>query len=231
MVAATTNHMAIIPFLFHKFSKAIASKNLFLTRSLSYRKKPQALPTNLDYIRYATLGLCYEEIMSKKIDGNLAEVGVFRGDFAKRMNHLFPQRRLYLFDTFEGFDEKDIAIERTKGYSSGSQDFSSTNIELVRNRMPYPNNCIFKPGYFPESAEGLEEKFCLVSLDADLFEPIYQGLRFFYPKLEKGGYIFIHDYNNDHYQGAKEAVLRFCAENEVRYVPIPDSGGTVIITK
>jgi O-methyltransferase len=70
-----------------------------------------------------------------------------------------------------------------------------------------------------------------VSIDTDLYDPIYNGLQYFYPRLVKGGYIFIHDYNNDAYLGAKKAVQQFCAENNISFVPLPDSCGSAIITK
>ena len=44
--------------------------------------------------------------------GECAEAGVFEGDFAKWINQYFPDRKLYLFDTFEGFDMRDIEKEK-----------------------------------------------------------------------------------------------------------------------
>jgi O-methyltransferase len=41
----------------------------------------------------------------------------------------------------------------------------------------------------------------------------------------------VHDFNNLNYKGVREAVLEFCREKGISYVPIPDIGGTVIITK
>ena len=49
--------------------------------------------------------------------------------------------------------------------------------------------------------------------------------------LKNGGYIFVHDYNNDGYKGAKEAVEEFCKENNISRMPLPDAGGTVVISK
>ncbi|MFI5186720.1 MAG: TylF/MycF/NovP-related O-methyltransferase [Chitinophagales bacterium] len=223
--------MAISRFIFHNIAKALSKKKIYLVKSLSFKGRPLTLPLNYDYVRYATLELCYEEIISAGITGNVAELGVYRGSFASRLNQLFSQKKLYLFDTFKGFNDEDVAIERKKKYSSGDQDFSNTSIELVKSKMPHPENCIFKPGHFPQTAEDVDDNFCFVSIDADLFEPIYQGLKFFYPKLNKGGYIFIHDFNNAAYTGSRNAVSLFCKENDIRFVPIPDSGGTVIITK
>ena len=223
--------MSIAKLFFHKISQVLSSRNIYLTKSLNYRGKPQVLQPNFDYIRYATLGLCYEEIMEKKIGGSVAELGVFRGDFSVRLNKLFSDRNLYLFDTFEGFSQQDVHLEREMGHSSGNQDFSSTNIDLVRSKMPYPQKCIFKKGHFPDTAIDLEEEFCFVSIDADLYAPIYNGLAYFYPRLKAGGYIFIHDFNNLAYPGAKQAVIRYCLENNLSYIPLADSGGTAIIAK
>lgn len=221
----------MLKFIFRKLNSVLAGKNIYITKSLNYRNRPQALPTNLDYVRYATLGLCYDEIILNKVTGQVAEVGVYKGDFAKRLNALFPDRRLYLFDTFEGFAEQDVSTDQKHGFSSGKQNFSDTSIALVKSKMVRPEQCIFKKGFFPQTAEGIDEKFCFVSLDADLFAPIYEGLKYFYPRLEPGGYIFIHDFNNEEYKGARQAVQQFCREQKIHYTPIPDSGGTALITK
>ena len=95
--------------------------------------------------------------------------------------------------------------------------------------MPFPDQCIPVKGFFPESAKGIEDSFVLVSLDADLYDPIYAGLHFFFPRLVKGGYILIHDFNNDNYKGARKAVEQFCSEQGLNFVPLPDSGGSAII--
>ena len=97
--------------------------------------------------------------------------------------------------------------------------------------MPFPGQCIIKKGYFPDTTKGLSEEFVFVNIDADLYEPIYNGLQYFYPRLNKGGYIFVHDYNNDAYKGAKEAVDKFCRENDLNKLPLPDSCGTAVLMK
>jgi O-methyltransferase len=218
--------------IYQPFAKLLASKKLHLAKSLEFNSSfKQELAYNLDFVRYTTLELCCNEIKSNNVNGNVAELGVYKGEFAKRINQLFPDKKLYLFDTFEGFDQKDISTEKQSNFSSGEQDFSDTSVELVLGKMKYRNNCIVKKGFFPESAIGVDDKFCFVSIDADLYEPILAGLRFFYPRLEPKGYIFVHDFNNDLYKGARKAMLEFCKENNIGYLPIPDSGGSAIITK
>lgn len=193
--------------------------------SMSYR--------TWDFNRYSSLEFCAHEILDKKISGAVAELGVFEGTFACKLNELFPEKKLYLFDTFEGFEKADLDFETKMGFDDGGQsiDFSNTSIEIVRSKMVHKENCIFKKGYFPDTAIELDERFCFVSIDTDLYLPIYEGLKYFYPRLEHGGYIFVHDYNNKFFSGAKEAVRKYCLENSLNYFPLSDVGGTVVLCK
>ena len=95
--------------------------------------------------------------------------------------------------------------------------------------MSVCNNCIVCKGYFPATTKDIEDKFAFVSIDTDLYEPILAGLQYFYPRLNSGGYIFIHDYNNEGYKGARQAVLEYCKQHQIVFVPIPDLGGSVVI--
>lgn len=185
-----------------------------------------------DFVRVASLRLTAYEINEARIEGSVAELGVYKGEFARYINKFFPDRKLFLFDTFEGFADKDITKDVENGYSRGNEDFSDTNINTVLKRMVYPQNCIIKKGWFPQTTDGMEnEKFVFVSLDADLFEPIYEGLSFFYPRLAEGGAIFVHDYNNPDYKGVHVAVKRFCKEQKIPYFCLSDNAGSVVILK
>jgi O-methyltransferase len=195
------------------------------------RKRNDFIYETSDYVRISSLELIAYEIAEKGIQGNVAELGVYHGDFAKYINILFPNRNFYLFDTFEGFDERDIKKEEEEGFSSYRHDFSDGNINLVLKKMKNPENCIIKKGFFPETAKDVEDNFVFVSIDADLFEPIYEGLCFFYPRLQPGGYIFVHDYNTKGYSGAQSAVRQFSAEFGVPYFPQTDRAGTAIFMK
>lgn len=186
---------------------------------------------HVDYIRLSSLDLIADEINSNSIPGNVAEVGVYRGDFAKHINKVFPDRKLYLFDTFEGFDIRDVGYDIEKNYSIRTTQFSDTSIDLVLEKMEFIENVVVRKGYFPETINGLEDHFAFVSIDVDLYKPIYDALNYFYPRLSKGGYIFIHDYNNAIYKGAKKAVRDYCSENKIPFVPISDNLGTAVISK
>ncbi|MDR1096754.1 MAG: TylF/MycF family methyltransferase [Tannerella sp.] len=197
-------------------------------------KKRQNFVFENEYIRASSLELIANEVYDKNIMGSVAELGVYRGDFAKIINIAFPDRKLYLFDTFEGFDERDVKIEKENGFSMGNQDFSGTSVELVLSKMKHRENCIIKKGYFPESINdggGINDFFSFVSIDVDLYEPMYKGLHYFYDKLNYGGYIMLHDYNNKGYSGVKIALRNFSKKRNIPYFPLCDSWGSAIIMK
>jgi O-methyltransferase len=186
-------------------------------------------------VRNSMLELLAFEINNKNIKGNVAELGVHLGDFAMLMNICFPGRKLYLFDTFEGFNGNDIKKDLELGGGelvlNRANDYSNTNENIVLRRMKYPDNCIIKKGYFPETASELDEEFVFVSLDADLYQPMLEGLKYFYPRLSKGGYVFVHDFFNDVFSGTKKAVIEYSKTENIQYVPLGDKGSIAIVKK
>ena len=179
--------------------------------------------------RHIMLRSCIDEIKNNEVSGNMAELGVYKGDFAQYLNRYLPNKKLYLFDTFEGFNGRDKS--KNDYIHPSSSNFKDTTVDMVMAKMVKPENVIIKKGYFPDTAVGLEEKYCLVSLDADLYLSILNGLEYFYPRLERGGYIFIHDFDNIYWPGVKKAVTECCMRNSISYVPILDRCGSVIMAK
>lgn len=181
--------------------------------------------------RHAMLRNCADEIYSNSVQGNVAELGVYKGNFAKYINRYFKDRKLYLFDTFQGFDKKDKETVIELGIEKQKFTFDDTSINLVLDKMTYKENIIVKKGYFPDTATNLEDRFCFVSIDADLYNPILKGLEYFYPRLEQGGYIFVHDFGGYSFTGCKKAVLEYCNKKKISYVPLMDNCLSVVITK
>ncbi|MGX8714726.1 MAG: TylF/MycF/NovP-related O-methyltransferase [Lachnospiraceae bacterium] len=183
-------------------------------------------------IRSAVLARTARRINDLHVPGAAAELGVYRGDLAWKINALFPNRLLYLFDTFEGFDERDVAIEQEHQTSYAQEgDFRDTSIQAVRSRLPYPAQAHFVKGYFPETAAPyMDQRYAFVSLDADLYAPILAGLEYFVPRMEPGGMILLHDYNNTRFQGAKKAVEAYEGQHgPLKLLPLCDLHGTAAI--
>ena len=177
-----------------------------------------------DWVRFKTLETICREL--KDVPGAVAELGVFRGEFAAAMNALLPERKLFLFDTFTGFDPAETAPE---GLAAAHENASA---EAVLQRLPHAENAVVRAGLFPETAAGLEdETFALVSLDADLEESTLAGLRWFAPRMAPGGYLLLHDWNHPGLPGVRRALERYETERGRRLpgVPVCDITGSLII--
>lgn len=128
---------------------------------------------------------------AQKTKGVMAEVGVYYGGTARIISFARKDnRKLVLFDTFEGIPEiEDIDKEN---YKIG--DFAAP-LEQVKKNLEDCLNIEFCEGVFPGSAGNyINEKFSFVHLDVDTFKSTKGCLDFFYPKMEKGGVIVSHDY-------------------------------------
>lgn len=178
-----------------------------------------------DYVRLATLELLCRRLAD--VPGAAAELGVYRGFFARCIDQLLPERKLYLFDSFEGFGEEAQAS------GSFQAAHANTTIEKVLAILPYPEKVIVKPGFFPGSLGGLEERFCLVSLDVDFYQTTLDGLRYFWPRIEKGGYLLLHDWGSPKLPGVAKALQDFERENGCRIpaIPLCDVGGSLVLCK
>ena len=171
------------------------------------------------------------------IGGAVSECGVNQGDFAYYINLYFRTRKLYLFDTFEGFTRKDVEAERDLGdnmFLDGMFNkvgmFSDTSVEIVMKKLLYPDKVVIRKGRFPETAEEIEDRFAFVNLDMDLYLPTLEGLKFFYPRMNKGGVILCHDFFRYDLPGVKKAVSEFeSLEGSLNMVPIGDFCSIAII--
>jgi hypothetical protein len=135
-----------------------------------------------------------------KLQGNVAECGVFRGEFAGVLSENFPAKKLYLFDTFSGFEKSDIEAENGKEtidwLNSGQLEQHKLGSEFITLlRCPHKENCEIRKGYVPDTFAGLEdEEYCFVNLDMDLYLPTLSALKYFAPRITSGGVILLHDY-------------------------------------
>lgn len=192
--------------------------------SLSGSMLPERDLSN-DYVRLATLELLCRRLDS--VPGAAAELGVYKGFFARCINMLLPERKLYLFDSFEGFAPEACASEAFQAAHR------NTAIDQVLSIMPHPGQIVVKPGFFPGSLKGLEDRFCLVSLDVDFEQATLDGLRYFWPRLSPGGYLLLHDWGSPGLPGVAQALDAYEAETgrKIPAIPLCDIGGSLVLCK
>jgi hypothetical protein len=128
---------------------------------------------------------------TRKVPGDIAEVGVYRGGSAKIICSVKGDKALHLFDTFEGLpkvDDIDMVWPFYEGKFAASYD-------SVRDYLKEDHNVHFYKGIFPATSDPVKDKkFSLVNLDVDCYESTKHCLEFFYSRMSRGGIIISHDY-------------------------------------
>ncbi len=190
---------------------------------LSFIKKPE-LPINVTITQYEAYIVCMATQATAKLDGDIAEIGVYQGGSARLICKYKGNKVFHLFDTFEGLPELnkfDTSNEFHKG------QFNDTSFELIGKLLnDYPNVNIHK-GYFPDTAGPVrDKKFSLVNLDVDLHKTTHDALEFFYPRMAKGGIILSHDYVNA--DGVRKAFDDFFADKPEPVLVVSDTQCLVV---
>jgi len=186
---------------------------------------------NGDASRFMGLILNLRQLLDEEIDGDFAELCVWKGNSAAILAAFAAEsgKRLFLFDTFAGFDRRDLIGDDKDERVA----FEDTSIDFVREAVGHDEITTYVKGYFPDSitAEVAERRFALVHLDCDLYVPMKAALEFFYPRMPRGGMLILHDYSSGLWSGATHAVDEFC-EAVGEYPTLwPDRQRTAIIRK
>lgn len=185
----------------------------------------------LDFARIWGLALNCKHAMSR-CRGSIAELGVYQGQSAALLNLYAEQfsRKIYLCDTFQGFPTQQFEDGMSEGKKEAFKDITLESAKAVVGHSP---GIRWVVGMFPDSItdEMRSDRFAFVSIDCDIYEPVYQGLEFFWPRMQADGMIFVHDYSSGYWPGATRAVDEFCSANGVAGCLLPDLSGTYVLTR
>ena len=161
-----------------------------------------------------------------KVEGDFVELGCYRGDTSLLLQKLLHQngfdRRLFLYDSFEGLPEKTKEDASVAGDGFKKGELLVTKKEVVlrfkKAGLPIPK---IKKAFFedldsgsllldgsPDSAHpgDLPEKIAFAFLDGDLYGSIKTSLALVLPRLTKNAVLIVHDYNNPSLPGVARAV-------------------------
>jgi O-methyltransferase len=164
-----------------------------------------------------------------EIPGTVAECGVYRGQtlipLSVHLRSMGSSKRIFGFDSFEGFPTEDLKAELKLGRHAGNAneseagDFKDTSFALVRQKLALfgLKNVTLSVGYFSNTlARCADEVFSFVHLDCDLYGSYKDCLEFFYPRLSKGGIVLIDEYHDPPWPGCNKAVDEFLADKQER---------------
>lgn len=166
---------------------------------------------------------------ARTLEGDAAEVGVYRGGTARLLGRTLSGsgKTLHLFDTFAGMPETDARHDK---HQAG--DFADNSLEAVKRTLAGLEALSFHQGLFPETAQPVEEKrFCLVHIDVDIHKSIAEACAFFYPRLVPGGILLFDDYGSPSCPGVKTAVDAYFAEKTEPTLYLPTGQCLVFRTR
>jgi len=160
---------------------------------------------------------------TEKIQGDIAEVGVYKGGSAKIICEAKGNKFLHLFDTFNGIPNVE-EIDKVKFFKGQYK----ASIEEVKNYLKQYNNVLIYEGIFPDDVvpEG-DSRFSFIHLDVDTYKSTLKCLKYFYPRINPGGIIISHDYISA--PGVKKAIDEFFKDKIEPVVEL--SGSQCLIVK
>ena len=191
--------------------------------------------TMTSYERLATTLMACKHVIERGIEGSFVECGVWRGGNAIVAAATFKlykcQRRVYLFDTFEGMTvptDEDSAIDGTPARDTFEEHKTSTHnewcyasLDEVKNNFAeaglLSENVMFVKGDVIEAlddAQNLPERVSVLRLDTDWYASTKKELEVLYPRLSIGGVLMIDDYG--HWTGSKKATDEYFASIKKR---------------
>ncbi len=164
--------------------------------------------------------------LTNHLEGDIVECGVFEGASAYLMFDKITsvQKKMHLFDSFEGLSTPSVIDGNY--WKEGNLSRSET---IVRGNLPESERILYYKGWIPDKFEMVSNvKFSLVHLDVDLYQPTYDSLMFFYPRMEVGGIIVCDDYGFDSCPGAKKALDDFFTNKEEEIIKVPTGQAFII---
>lgn len=171
--------------------------------SVSFRAAYEAVAGHTFVDQYKCFELWEQLGQLTGVDGDILEVGVWRGGtgviMARRSRDLGMDAEVFLADTFEGVA---LAGEADPWYAGGEHaDTAPDIVRALAARMGV--DVTLEVGVFPhDTAQDIEDRrFRLVHIDVDVYRSAEETLRWAWPRLNVGGVIVFDDYGSFQCEG------------------------------
>lgn len=156
-----------------------------------------------------------------KTEGDLVELGCYRGDTSLLLEKLLETKKiakkLWIYDSFEGLPEKTTEDLSVAGDEFKEKELFVSKREVVeRFKKAGLKVPIVKKAFFENLNQetDLPKKIAFAFLDGDLYSSIKTSLKLVLPKMSRDGIILVHDYNNPKLPGSARAVDEFLKNNK-----------------
>lgn len=150
-------------------------------------------------VKFANLTSCLQNLAPP---GVVVEIGVYKGDTLGALATMFPNRKFYGYDTFEGMPP----VEARDNYHKKG-DFKDTSLEEVQARYTELPNITLVKGCYPKSDYIDPKPVAQAHVDVDIYESTMNALEYLHTRMAPGGKIFC----DDAFQASTEgATIAFC---------------------
>lgn len=166
---------------------------------------------------YIHLDLLLRSVLDSKIQGDLAEFGVWYGTTFLPMAELarINSRTIHAIDSFNGMAEP-TSKDGGKGYKQGSHSTNGSAFFRMLVEEPFGDTVKIHEGYIPEILrELIAIKFAFAHIDLDQYQPTLETLNFVWPRMNKGGVMVCHDWFSDVNILAAEAINDWMKKNNI----------------
>ncbi|MGL4237646.1 TylF/MycF family methyltransferase [Tabrizicola sp.] len=185
----------------------------------------------LDNLRY-----CVNDVLTRKIPGDMIETGVWRGGACILMRGMLKAwcdetRTVWVADSFAGLPPPDAeSYPADAGDTHHKVEVLAVSLETVQANFSLygllDERVRFLKGWFKDTLPDAPiERLSVIRLDGDMYESTMDGFRALYHKLSPGGYLIVDDYHA--VKGCRAAVHDFISTLEPREkVEIQEIDGT-----
>lgn len=186
---------------------------------------PKNAHTMIGLKRLNNLQFCTEEVIINQIPGDLIETGVWRGGACIFMRAILKaygikNRKVWVADSFEGLPKADFAkYPKEERVPFDTVYFLKVSLNEVRNNFKNYDlldaQVRFLKGYFKDTLPKAPiAKLALIRIDGDMYESTMDSLTNLYPKLSRGGYVIIDDF--DDLNACRLAVMDYRQKNNIK---------------
>ncbi len=152
-------------------------------------------------------------LIERNIPGDFVECGVYAGAQAALMARALQEyggggRRVHLFDSFEGIPIAGEHDHELQGKPAGESACSLASVKHNMANWGIPEDLlIYHPGWFDQTLGAADIKqISFLRLDGDLYGSTKFCLERLYPKLSRGAWFCVDDFN---LSGCRKAVLEY----------------------
>ena len=134
--------------------------------------------------------------------GDVIECGIFQGVtsvlMAKLMDIRHSNKKLFLFDSFQGLPEPDRKVDASLRFQKGGWKASRAEVEALLAKYNVLQRCVLYEGWFADTLPQLNDgqQFCFAYVDADLHSSTVDCLRHIWQRLGQNAVAVFDDYHH-----------------------------------